>query len=151
MQSGDVSPVPQWWSSLAKRRLWRATAGQAAQAGEPCPFETKQRVMARGSQSASAKGPGLFPPAMKRKKDDWKDRGKWEQQQIPGTPVLLFVWQQRAYDILYSFTVGRSEVSSGTSVALALLCSQSHHHGLQRFKDGMLFPIYEAVTLNTAI
>lgn len=87
------------------------------------------------------KGPGLFPPAMKRKKNDWEDRGKWEQQQISAL-ASLFVRQQRAYDISASFTAGWSEVSSGTSVLPphALFCSQSHHEdGLPRYKDLIFF------------
>lgn len=87
------------------------------------------------------KGPGLFPPAMKRKKNDWEDRGKWEQQQISAL-ASLFVRQQRAYDISASFTAGWSEVSSGTSVLPphALFCSQSHHEdGLPRYKDLIYF------------
>lgn len=138
MQSGDVSPVPRWRSSWGKHRPWRGTAGQTARAGEPCPFETKHRGMARGSKPASAKGPGLFPPAIKRKKNDWGDGGKWEQQRISAL-APLFVRQQRAYDIQASFTAGWSEVSSGTSATCTLFCSQSHKDGFPRCKDLIFF------------
>lgn len=80
------------------------------------------------------KGPGLFPPAIKRKKNEWEDRGKWEQQQI-SDPVPLFVRQQRAYDIPASFTAGWSEVSFGTSVSPALFCSQWYKDRLPRYRD----------------
>lgn len=101
--------------------------GKLLRLHKPCPFETKQRGMARGGWSASAKG-GRFISSSdgkeEKKKNDWEDRGKWEQQQISET-VSLFARQQRAYDIPASHPAGWSEVSASTSASLTLFLSQS--------------------------
>lgn len=68
--------------------------------------------MARGSEPASAKGPGLFPAATGRKKRVSEKTEESENNNRSGAGVSLYVRQQRASDI----PACRSEVSSsGTS------------------------------------
>jgi len=84
------------------------------------------------------KGAGLFPPAMKRKKNDWEDRGKWEQQ-ISETvsfyattkgiwySSLLYSWLVRGFLLaplylpLYSTHNHTMTACQGMGISLSLL------------------------------
>lgn len=129
MQSGDVSPVPWWWSSWGKHCPWRGTAGQTAQAGEPCPFETIQRGEASQPRQ---RGPGLFPPAMKEKKE-WMGRHRKVRTTTDLGSCASFTRQQRAYDIPAFLTVGWS-VSVATSVSCALFSSHWYTDYFSRYR-----------------
>ena len=96
-----------------------------------CPFETKQKAMARGSQPSCAEkkerekeskeGAVLSPPAMKR-------RGMIEETEGSANntskPVCLFVPQQRAY-MIFRYFRGWSEAVDSVLLPSTVLLNQA--------------------------